>query len=102
MGIKAAPLIVKESSLGPILDKVATEWIDQGGSFSFERMIGDLCASMACHSAIRAGQALSYSEMQALLVQMDEFALSSFCPHGRPVYIDYPLAQIEKDFGRTV
>jgi DNA mismatch repair protein MutL len=40
--------------------------------------------------------------MTALLQQMDEFPLSSFCPHGRPVYIEYPLAQIEKDFGRTL
>ena len=38
---------------------------------------------MACHSAVRAGQALSLQEMKALLTEMDDFPQSSFCPHGR-------------------
>jgi DNA mismatch repair protein MutL len=57
---------------------------------------------MACHSAIRAGRALSLEEMQQLLAQMEEFPMSSFCPHGRPVYVEYPFSQLERDFGRTV
>jgi DNA mismatch repair protein MutL len=59
-------------------------------------------ARMACHSVVRAGQALSVAQMRELLEQMDEFPLSSFCPHGRPVSVEYPLAQLERDFGRRV
>lgn len=59
-------------------------------------------ATLACHSAVRAGQALSVEEGQELLKSMDEFPLSSFCPHGRPVSVDFSYAQIEKDFGRIV
>jgi len=51
---------------------------------------------------VRAGQALSHEQMRNLLRQMDEFPLSSFCPHGRPVSVDYPFAKLERDFGRTV
>lgn len=102
LGIRSAPAFVKESSLPAILAKTAEEIMHWGGSYSFEKSVGDLIATMACHSAIRAGQALSLEEMQALLNEMDEYPLSSFCPHGRPVSIDYPLVQIERDFGRIV
>lgn len=102
IGVKGAPALIKESALSSVLEKMSQELIENGGSFSLERKIGDLVATLACHSAIRAGQALSLEEMQALLESMDEFPLSSFCPHGRPVSVEYPFYRLEKDFGRIV
>jgi DNA mismatch repair protein MutL len=57
---------------------------------------------MACHSVVRAGQSLSLEQMKQLLVQMDEFPLSSFCPHGRPVFVRRRFQDIEREFGRIV
>ncbi|WP_080602360.1 DNA mismatch repair endonuclease MutL [Bdellovibrio bacteriovorus] len=102
VGVKAAPLMIKESSLSGVLDKMATEIVDQGGSYSLERTVGDICATMACHSVVRAGQSLSPDQMRSLLRDMDMFPLSSFCPHGRPVSVEYPYYKLEKDFGRIV
>ncbi|WP_413561088.1 DNA mismatch repair endonuclease MutL [Bdellovibrio sp. HCB209] len=102
IGVKAAPLFIKESILGKVLDRMATEVVDQGGSYSLERAVGDICATMACHSVVRAGQALSVDQMKNLLREMDHFPLSSFCPHGRPVSVEYPFYKLEKDFGRIV
>jgi DNA mismatch repair protein MutL len=100
LGVSSIPAVIKESSLPPILDRIATEMLEQGGTFTFERKVSDLAASMACHSAIRAGQSLSLPEMGALLESMDQYSFSSFCPHGRPVSISKSLMDIEKDFGR--
>lgn len=102
VGVKAAPLMIKESSLSSVLDKMASEIVEQGGSYSLERTVGDICATMACHSVVRAGQALSLDQMRNLLRDMDLFPLSSFCPHGRPVSVEYPFYKLEKDFGRIV
>lgn len=102
VGVKAAPLMIKESSLSTVLDKMASEIVEQGGSYSLERTVGDICATMACHSVVRAGQALSLDQMRNLLRDMDLFPLSSFCPHGRPVSVEYPFYKLEKDFGRIV
>lgn len=102
VGVRSAPSILKETALVQVLEKMSTELVDQGGSHFLERKIGDMLATMACHSAVRAGQPLSSEEMKALLVQMDEHPLSSFCPHGRPVSIEYPFYRLEKDFGRIV
>lgn len=102
VGVKAAPLFIKDSVLGNVLDRMAGEIVEQGGSYSLERAVGDICATMACHSVVRAGQALSIEQMKTLLHEMDQFPLSSFCPHGRPVSVEYPFYKLEKDFGRIV
>ncbi len=102
IGVKSAPLFVKEAALPKIFDKMATDLVDYGGSYSLEKSIADLFATMACHSVVRAGQSLSQAEMVELLKSMDEFPLSSFCPHGRPVSIEFTFNDIEKQFGRTL
>ena len=100
--ICSAPAILKDIALQKSLIQLGEEIKNLGGSFAIESNISDLCATMACHSAIRAGQSLSYKEMANLLIQMDEFPLSSFCPHGRPVFVEYPLSRLEKDLGRRM
>lgn len=102
VGVRAAPSIIKESILGSVLDKMATQALEQGGSFALERAVGDICATMACHSVVRAGQSLSIEQMKSLLAEMDLYPMSSFCPHGRPVSVEYPFVKLEKDFGRIV
>ncbi|MGZ3743876.1 MAG: DNA mismatch repair endonuclease MutL [Pseudobdellovibrionaceae bacterium] len=102
VGVRAAPVLIKESILSSVLDKMAGEALELGGSFRMEKVVGDVCATMSCHSVVRAGQSLSVEEMKNLLREMDEFPLSSFCPHGRPVSVEYPYAKLEKDFGRIV
>lgn len=100
--VRAAPAWMSESALDKTITKMADEISEKGGSFALEKSLGDVCASLACHSAIRAGQALSNDEMQALTKQMDEFAFSSYCPHGRPVAVEIPWTKLERDFGRIV
>ena len=100
VGVKSAPLLIKESIIAQQIEKLASDLSDKGDSFLFEKVIGDICATLACHSVVRAGQALSLEQMKTLLQEMDEFPLSSFCPHGRPVYVEYPFQKLEKDFGR--
>lgn len=100
IGVKSAPHLVKDSSLPSVFEKLANDLVSYGGSLVIEKKISDLFASMACHSVIRAGQSLSREEMVELLKSMDQFALSSFCPHGRPVSVDLTFHELEKLFGR--
>lgn len=100
LGVKSAPHLIKDSALPPIFERMANDILNSGGSFAIEKKISDLFATMACHSVIRAGQSLSTAEMQQLLRSMDEFALSSFCPHGRPVSVEKTFNELERLFGR--
>ncbi len=100
IGIKSAPLIVKEAALHSTVEKMAQDFVEHGDSYQLEKSIADIFATMACHSVIRAGQSLSLQEMQELLSEMDQFPFSSFCPHGRPVFIQWNRAEVERQFGR--
>jgi len=61
----------------------------------------EIAISMACHSAVRAGQALTDDEMRELIRQLEQAVLPHACPHGRPTMIRLSSAQLGKEFGRS-
>ncbi len=56
--------------------------------------------AVACHSAVRAGDALMPEEMAALIAQLEQCDMRRTCPHGRPTMIHLSHAQLEREFGR--
>ncbi len=60
-----------------------------------------IATSMACHSAVRAGQILTQDEMQELLRELEQAALPNTCPHGRPTMICLSSEKLKKEFGRS-
>ena len=57
--------------------------------------------SMACHSAVRAGQILTEDEMRELIRQLEQVAIPHTCPHGRPTMIHLTSGQLRREFGRS-
>ncbi|MGB1251662.1 MAG: DNA mismatch repair endonuclease MutL [Candidatus Promineifilaceae bacterium] len=56
----------------------------------------------ACKTAaIKAGQVLTNSEMDALVRQLEDCETPHTCPHGRPTLIHLSVAQLANQFGRT-
>jgi len=60
----------------------------------------EIAISLACHGAVRAGQALSHEEMLDLIRQLEQASQPRTCPHGRPTMIHLSASQLEKGFGR--
>ena len=73
--------------------------MEEGGGF--ETWEDRAAYSIACHSAIRAGKALSMEEMQELARQLEACDHPSACPHGRPTMIHMSAGQLEREFHRT-
>ncbi len=74
------------------------ELLDSGGGEGWEeRMV----ISMACHSAVRAGQVLTSDEMREMVRKLEQTALPHTCPHGRPTMIHLSLGQLAREFGRS-
>jgi len=57
--------------------------------------------SLACHSAVKAGDSLTDEEMRELIRQLEQTAQPRTCPHGRPTMIHLSSHQLQKEFGRT-
>ena len=60
-----------------------------------------VATSMACHSAVRAGQVLTDEEMRELVRQLEQTVTPHTCPHGRPVMIHLSSGQLKREFGRS-
>jgi len=59
-----------------------------------------LAATLACHSAVRAGDPLTPEEIRRLLARLEQVDVNRYCPHGRPIVVHLPAAQLERDFHR--
>jgi len=91
--VRAVPALLRDKdwagTLKESLDKSSGNWSE------------NLIITLACHSAIRAGQVLSDSEMREMVKQLEQTALPHSCPHGRPTIVQLTMQQLEKEFGRT-
>ena len=56
--------------------------------------------TIACKSAVKAGQPLALEEMRQLLYRLERTARPRTCPHGRPTMILLSASQLEREFGR--
>lgn len=96
------PAMIKDSAVLKSLSIMTEQILETGQSFVFEDVVSDIFATQACHSAIRAGQILSIAEMEELLDLMDDYSTTSYCPHGRPVFVRHTFSQLEKEFFRKI
>ena len=59
-----------------------------------------LLATIACKAAVKAGDALSASEMRALVVGLRDAELPAHDVHGRSAVVHLSWAELERRFGR--
>ena len=62
--------------------------------------IHTLLVTLACHSAVRGNSMLRREEIDKLVEDLTPFHASTTCPHGRPIFFFFPLAELEKQFKR--
>ena len=59
-----------------------------------------VAATIACHSATRAGDVLGVNQMQAIIEQLAETPEPHRCPHGRPTIVQISTLRLEQEFRR--
>ena len=74
--------------------------LDDGRGDALDEHRDAVCARLACHASVRAGQKLAPDEIRALLEQLDAIDLGAHCPHGRPVVRSVDYAEMAKWFDR--
>jgi DNA mismatch repair protein MutL len=98
--LKAVPQLLGQSSAASLVTDVALELARVGRTGQLRDSIDEVLIMMACHSVIRANQALSIAEIKALFTELDLIDFKANCPHGRPVMQRLTLAEIERLFRR--
>jgi DNA mismatch repair protein MutL len=98
--VRGIPALLGTPDAARLVQDIAEELVELGGSRVLEDKIAHVLATVACHGSVRAGRRLNDSEMNALLREMEETPNSGQCNHGRPTWVRLSLADVERLFGR--
>ncbi|HZB93655.1 MAG TPA: DNA mismatch repair endonuclease MutL [Stellaceae bacterium] len=98
--VREVPALLGEADVQGLVRDLADELAELGEALALKERLEEVCGTLACHGSVRAGRRLTPAEMNALLRQMEATPHSGQCNHGRPTYVELPLAEIEKLFGR--
>ncbi|WP_423142403.1 DNA mismatch repair endonuclease MutL [Parablastomonas sp. CN1-191] len=98
--VRAVPASLRGGDVQALVRDVADDLAANGAALLLEERIDLVLATMACHGSVRAGRALSVTEMNALLREMEVTPRSGQCNHGRPTWVKLAHSDIEKLFGR--
>jgi DNA mismatch repair protein MutL len=96
--VRAVPAMLDGANLVEAIHEILDELGAEHDAAKRETLAAQ---SLACHSAIRAGQTLDMEEMRNLLTQLERTLQPRTCPHGRPTMIHLSAQQLKKEFGRT-
>ncbi|SCY88854.1 DNA mismatch repair endonuclease MutL [Desulfoluna spongiiphila] len=98
--VKSVPAMLAADGMARLVSEIAEKMVRMGQRDTLERCLDECLILMACHGAIRAGQALSTKEVHRLLTELDACKDPSFCPHGRPTWIRWSTGSLERAFKR--
>lgn len=98
--IRTIPALAIGADPGGLFFALMDEIEEMGKGAALSERIRLLAATLACHSAVRAGRALRLPEIDSLLADLSKTDAPYTCPHGRPVLIRYPKEELERQFHR--
>ncbi len=98
--VKAIPYgfdrLEKHDNLMNILEEVAEGYPYR----NLDQFTDRLRSTVACKASVRAGDPLSFEEMNSLVNELVQMDFSNFCPHGRPVVIKFSRDHLDRMFHR--
>jgi DNA mismatch repair protein MutL len=98
--VRETPALLGEVAVQGLIRDLADDLSGFGQSLALTERLETVCATMACHSSVRAGRRMSAAEMNALMREMEATPNAAQCGHGRPTLVHLERADIEKLFGR--
>ena len=98
LAVQAIPAVLRQESLAELVAALADPPELHGGiPTGLDRRL----FTMACHAAVKAGDALDEDEIEALLAQGAALEHDATCPHGRPTRLLVGRGELERLFKRS-
>ncbi|KRQ87025.1 DNA mismatch repair protein MutL [Caloramator mitchellensis] len=100
VSIRAVPVILGNPNYKELIFDIITEIQEVSGNFY--KSINKIIYTMACKSAIKAGDRLTIAEMNKLIEDLRRCSNPFACPHGRPAIIKMSYNELERKFRRIL
>ncbi|MFN3936067.1 MAG: DNA mismatch repair endonuclease MutL [Gemmobacter sp.] len=100
VAVRETPAILGQVDAAALLRDVLDELADAGQAGGLAARLDAILSRIACHGSVRAGRRLRPEEMDALLREIEATPFSGQCNHGRPTWVELPLADLDRMFGR--
>lgn len=100
MTVRELPAVLAGADAARLIQDVIADCREYGATRRLAHMQDALLATMACHGSVRANRALSLTEMNALLRDMESTENAGQCNHGRPTYVVHAMADLDAGFLR--
>lgn len=97
--VRECPMELSADDVEEVISEIAGRFVDKKQDVAFEKLDW-IFHSVACRSAIKAGNFTSRLEMERFAKQLLSMPDIRYCPHGRPVLIEMTKRELEKNFGR--
>ena len=98
--VRECPMELSADDVEEVISEIAGRFVDKKQDVAFEKLEW-IFHSVACRSAIKAGNFTSRLEMERFAKQLLSMPDIRYCPHGRPVLIEMTKRELEKNFGRV-
>lgn len=99
--ISSYPAMLANWSPAELLRTVAEQLTSAGKAPERRDLLDELLHMISCKAAIKAGDRLSPTEVEALLQQRELARDAHHCPHGRPTALVFTREELDKRFKRT-
>ncbi|MBE6878905.1 MAG: DNA mismatch repair endonuclease MutL [Ruminococcaceae bacterium] len=98
--VRAVPLNISSEDPQSLVEEIAHN-LSEDNSAEFSEKQEWIFHSVACRSAIKAGDKATEYELKRLVQDIKTEKIPLYCPHGRPVVISLTKKEIERQFGRA-
>jgi DNA mismatch repair protein MutL len=99
--LRSVPAGVGKVNVGTLVPDLLDDLSTWEHASTLEARVRPVLASLACHSAVRAGRPMDLPEIKALIDDWITEGAMTTCPHGRRTSFRMSTQDLEKIFGRA-
>ena len=97
--VRAIPMYITSEDPAELVSEIAFN-LSNGQKAELSEKIDWIFHSVACRSAIKAGDKAEINQLKQLVADIRQKKIPLYCPHGRPVIITITKKELKKQFGR--